>query len=95
MLSQEIEYLTGVENDVLSNQVDHSQHEINIQEGQYAVFTHHGDLQDIWTTISYIWQIWAVRTKNILRDAPDFEIYDDRFDQKNLTGAIEIWVPIE
>lgn len=67
---------------------------INIQEGTYAVFTHNGALKDIETTLQYIWQIWVPRSGVELVDAPDFEGYNENFDQEKLFGEIQIWIPI-
>ncbi len=67
---------------------------INIQEGNYAVFTHEGALKDIETTLQYIWQIWVPKSGVELVDAPDFEVYDKSFNQKKLTGKIQIWIPV-
>ncbi len=67
---------------------------IEIGDGDYAVFTHRGALQNVSTTLQYIWQIWVMRSGVFLRNAPDFEIYDNRFDQKHLIGDIEIWIPV-
>lgn len=94
-LSPEIQYTVGVEQDKSKETNNTDLTDAVIEPGNYAVFTHEGALDDIWTTISYIWQIWAMRTKDKLRAAPDFEVYDHRFDQKSLEGVIEIWLPIE
>lgn len=74
---------------------DASCDKVMIEEGCYACFTHRGSLENIGTTLNYIWQSWMLKTKYTLRDAPDFEIYDHRFDQKTLNGEVDIWIPIE
>lgn len=67
---------------------------IDIQSGNYAVFTHNGALKDFGSTLQYIWQIWVPRSDIELREAPDFEVYDEGFDSKTLEGKIELWIPI-
>lgn len=94
-LSPEIQYMVGVEYDKSKEANNTDLTNAVIEPGNYAVFTHEGELDDIWTTISYIWQIWAMRNEYTLRAAPDFEFYDHLFDQESLEGRIEIWVPIE
>ncbi len=65
---------------------------------KYAVFTHkigdenlHNDLQG---TLQYIWGNWLPNSSYSHVPAPDFELYDARFDPINNTGQIDIYVPI-
>lgn len=88
-LNSQISYLCG------SKKISDDQSFIDLSEGEYACFTHKGRLSDVGTTLKYIWQCWLPKTKYQLRDAPDFEVYDERFNQGTLDGEIEIWIPIE
>ena len=68
-----------------------------IPQARYAVFTHKGHLDNLPETINYIWGTWI--PKNIpqyhLLDAPDFELYDSRFDPSTSSGEFDIYIPIE
>ena len=59
---------------------------------EYAVFTHPGTLQDLKTTVDYIWQQWMPSCGLHGAQSPDFEFYDEAF-QRN-EGHVQIWVPI-
>ncbi len=63
---------------------------------KYAVFTHKGSLDTLPHTVNYIWGTWV--PKNIEayqhKDAIDFELYDDRFDPKTLSGEFDIYIPV-
>lgn len=74
---------------------DHEGDAVKIGGGSYAVFTHEGRLENIKTTLQYIWQAWVAKTKLQLRDAPDFEVYDQDFDEEKLEGRITLWIPIK
>lgn len=66
-----------------------------IPAGRYAVFTHKGKLTDLQHTVDYIWGTWIPRGEYECLDGADFELYDERFDGDNLTGEIDIYVPIK
>lgn len=66
-----------------------------IPASRYAVFTHKGPLTDLPKTIRYIWGTWVPRNSELhKKDAPDFELYDERFDPDTLTGEFDIYIPI-
>lgn len=65
-----------------------------LSSGRYAVFTHRGKLSDLQHTVDYIWGIWVPSMANKLRDVPDFELYDQRFNPESLDGEIDIYMPI-
>lgn len=92
--SKTFHYIAGIEtgkNDKLPNKFT----SITIPKNDYAVFLHSGELINIEKTIRYIWQTWIPHAGYELADAPDFEVYDHRFDEKTLSGDIEIWIPIQ
>jgi len=67
-----------------------------IQKSKYAVFTHKGSLSALPHTVNYIWGTWI--PKNVSNyshaNAPDFELYDSRFDPETDSGEFDIYVPI-
>lgn len=69
--------------------------ETTLAAGKYAVFTHKGPLRNLPQTCDFIWGEWASSGKLKLRDAPDFELYDERFDSEKLDGEIDIYIPVE
>ncbi|MBX9688182.1 MAG: AraC family transcriptional regulator [Candidatus Obscuribacterales bacterium] len=66
-----------------------------LEAGRYAVFTHKGPLRNLPESINYIWGEFIPNSNFKFRDAPDFELYDERFDPDKLDGEIDIYVPIE
>jgi len=67
---------------------------VRLMEQTYAVFTHRGHISAIPQTISTIWQKWLPESGYQLIEAPDFELYDQRFDSQTGRGEVEIWLPI-
>ncbi len=62
--------------------------------GRYAMFTHKGRISELPHTVDYIWGTWLPKGEYEFRDAPDFELYDHRFDAEKMEGEIDIYVPI-
>ncbi len=67
--------------------------------GRFAVFTHRlascdigGELK---RTFGYIYGTWVPRSGVKLRAYYDLELYDQRFDNKTISGEVDIWVPIK
>lgn len=63
--------------------------------GRYAVFTHKGPISDIQHTLNYIWGTWLARGEYEHRDAPDFELYDDRFSADSPDSEFDFYIPIK
>jgi len=62
----------------------------------YAVFTHSGPISTIQNTVKYIWGTWVPKHSDIhKKDAPDFELYDERFDVERLDGEVDIYVAVK
>ncbi len=65
---------------------------------RYAVFTHKlqsSDIAaDIEPTLQYIWGTWLPQSGYDRTGAPDFELYDERFDPVTLSGEIDFFIPI-
>lgn len=64
----------------------------------YAVFTHkmHASeiSRDMKTTVQYIWGTWLPQSNFVNVEAPDFEVYDERFDPTKMEGEIDIYIPV-
>jgi len=41
-----------------------------------------------------IWNNWLPKSGHIFAEAPDFELYDDRFDPATETGEVDIYIPV-
>ena len=67
----------------------------HIPQAKYALFTHKGAISDIRHTVEYIWGTWIPESGCQLLDAPDFELYDERFDPQTGIGEVDIYVPIK
>jgi AraC family transcriptional regulator len=63
--------------------------------GRYAVFTHKGPIADISHTLNYIWGTWLAKGEYEHRDAPDFELYDDRFNPDSADSEFDFYIPIK
>lgn len=61
----------------------------------YAVFLHRGHVSTVGDTWEAIWNDWLPGSGRQTAPAPDFELYDERFDPRTGSGEIEIWVPIQ
>lgn len=67
---------------------------IRLAPQDYAVFTHKGPLADLGKTNDYIWKVWVSQSGIELADAPDFELYDHRFNPDHEDSMFDIYVPI-
>lgn len=63
--------------------------------GSYLVFTHKGPISKIRETIDYIWGVWLPQSRHIRREAPDFELYDERFKMEDPESEVDLYIPIE
>lgn len=68
---------------------------MTIPAGKYAVFTHKGKLDKLSFTMKYIYGSWLPKSGEKLRDAPDLEIYDQRFKPDSDESELDIYIPIE
>ncbi|MBA3992909.1 MAG: hypothetical protein C0469_05220 [Cyanobacteria bacterium DS2.3.42] len=68
---------------------------VKIPKRKYAKFTHKGPLTNLPHTVNYIWGTWLPKSEYKHSNSPDFELYDERFDVKTLSGEIDIFVPID
>lgn len=84
-------YLAGVEAADKMEDMDF----VDIPAHRYAVFTHHGHVSDLPKSVYTIWNKSLPDAGYEPSKAPDFELYDRRFDPETGWGTVEIWIPIE
>ncbi len=65
-----------------------------IPAGKYAIFTHKGKLDKLEHTMNYIFGSWLPKSGEELRDAPDLEVYDQRFIYGSTESELDIYIPI-
>ncbi len=85
MASSEVKDDTQIPNGMISK---------TIPAGEYAVFTHKGHLKNLEYTMNYIMGSWLQKSGRKLRDAPDLEYYDHRFNFVSANSEIDIYIPI-
>jgi predicted transcriptional regulator YdeE len=91
--STEIDYLSGAEVPSFEG-LDPAIGRVRIAEQRYAVFLHQGPVSGIAQTWRAILDDWLPRSGETSANAPDFEVYDRRFDGDRGIGPVEIWFPI-
>ena len=67
---------------------------LDIAAQKYAVFTHCGHISEFPKTAYTIWNKALCNQGLKPAPAPDFELYDDRFDAMTGHGEVEYWIPI-
>lgn len=67
---------------------------IQIEDQEYAVFTHNGSSDTLSTTNDYIWKTWLPKSGLELSDAPDIEIYGEKWSAETASSEMKILVPI-
>ena len=68
---------------------------VRIPAQRYAVFSHREHISRMRATVYTIWNKWLPTSGHTHADAPDFELYDERFDARTGNGVVEIWLPIK
>jgi AraC family transcriptional regulator len=68
---------------------------VRIPAQRYAIFSHREHISRMRATVYTIWNKWLPTSGLAHADAPDFELYDDRFDPRTGTGTVEIWLPVK
>ncbi|MEM8536374.1 MAG: AraC family transcriptional regulator [Pseudomonadota bacterium] len=69
--------------------------DVKIPAGRYAVFTHKGHIADFPKTVYIVWNKALPDAGLTPREAPEFELYDQRFDIATGRGVVARWIPIE
>ncbi|PKR91191.1 AraC family transcriptional regulator [Pleomorphomonas diazotrophica] len=67
---------------------------VDIPASRYAVFKHVGHISDFNKTVYTIWNKALPDAGLTPAKAPDFELYDERYDPKTSSGTVEIWIPL-
>lgn len=67
---------------------------LDIPAGKYAVFTHRGHISDFLKLVYTAWNKGLSDAGLTPTMAPDFEVYDQRFDPKTGRGEVELYIPI-
>lgn len=65
-----------------------------VPSGTYAVFTHRGPMSGISETVGYAYREWLPQSDYELVDAPDVELYDERFHCDRDNSVMEYWLPV-
>lgn len=66
-----------------------------VPAGRYAVFTHRGSIARIGVTMGFIHGEWLPKSGRTAREAPELELYDERFKGAADDSEMDIYVPIE
>lgn len=68
----------------------------SIPAGKFAVFTHHGVVDNLMTTYRYIWGTWFFNTRETVDSRESFELYDHRFlGPEHPDSQMDICIPIQ
>ncbi len=66
-----------------------------VPAGHYAVFTHRGPVSRIGETVNRIWKDWLPSSGRVhVEGAPDFELYDERFQGASEESEFDLYIPI-
>ena len=66
-----------------------------IPAGRYAVFEHKGHVSDMPRMFNTIWNKVMPDSDLTPRDAPEYELYDHRFDPQTGRGTLVVAIPVE
>ncbi|MEO1495281.1 MAG: AraC family transcriptional regulator [Pseudomonadota bacterium] len=86
-------YVAGVEV-AASAKLPEGMDDVTVPAGKHAVFTHSGHISDFPKTVYTIWNKGLTDAGLTHRPAPDFELYDQRFNPETGRGEVEIWIPV-
>ena len=67
---------------------------VTVPGGEYLVAWHAGHISAIRETWFWLLNDYLPGSGLTLADAPDFERYDARFDDRSGNGGVEIWIPL-
>ena len=68
---------------------------LKVPAGNFAVFVHDGHVSQMHQTMQAIFDSGLPGAGLTAREAPELEIYDNRFDPKTGIGPVELWIPVE
>lgn len=86
-------YVAGLEV-AASSGIPQGMDDVTIPAGRYAVFTHTGHIADFPKTVYSVWNKALPDAGLEPRQAPEFEVYDKRFDVATGRGVVELWIPV-
>jgi predicted transcriptional regulator YdeE/DNA-binding transcriptional MerR regulator len=90
----EFQYIAGLE--VASEEdVPEGMVLVKVPDHEYAVFEHHGSLDALSDTQTYIYQSWLPSSGYKRSDAPDFELYNQDFKDFEEDSVLYLYVPVE
>lgn len=90
-----IDYIACVEVSTLDS-VPEGMFGMVIPANRYAIFTHHGHVDRIHYTYQSAGQWLAANGYEWSRSAPDFELYDERFNPNDMENSdLDIYIPIK
>jgi AraC family transcriptional regulator len=88
------EYVAGFE----VTQIDDLPNEmvaLMVPQQTYAVFEHRGSLESLRNTYEYIHQVWLPQSGHRIANAPELEVYDDKFKDFSPDSVFYIYIPVE
>ncbi|MDD1012848.1 GyrI-like domain-containing protein [Pseudomonas rubra] len=88
------DYIAGVQvqgTDLLPADFQH----VELKARRYAVFEHHGSLDNLKVTFEAIWKDWVPVSGETVANAPEFERYGKDFSPYDSNSVMEIWLPLE
>ncbi len=65
-----------------------------IPKQKYVVFTHKGSVENLEETYRYIYGTYFFKSEYEISDAPDFELYDERFNVNDCNSEMDIFIPV-
>ncbi|MBX7044757.1 MAG: GyrI-like domain-containing protein [Ignavibacteria bacterium] len=69
---------------------------VEIPDNKYAVFTHKGSIANFSQTVAYVYGEWVKNPANKKKfDAPDFEVYDERFKGDADDSECDLYVAVK
>lgn len=89
-----ISYLTAVPVSIVDSRLPQGMVAQEIPAGLWAVFTHRGSVDRLDESYQHIWGSWLPRSGYIPAEAPDYEVYDSRYDPDSETSEIDICIPV-
>ncbi|PSS50687.1 GyrI-like domain-containing protein [Pseudomonas sp. BBP2017] len=87
------DYIAGVQVAELEVPPADFQH-VELKPQRYAVFEHHGSLDNLKATFQAIWNDWLPQSGEHVAQAPEFERYGKDFDPFASHSVMEIWLPL-
>jgi predicted transcriptional regulator YdeE len=89
-----IYYIAGVEVSDFEN-LPEGFDTVEIPDNKYAVFTHKGSIANFSQTVAFVYGKWVKDPANNKKfDAPDFELYDERFKGDAEDSECDLYVAV-